>query len=110
MFEKDLNVSYLLDFYGDILTPRKKDTLDLYYNNDMSLSEIAEEMQISRQGVRDIIKKGEDELNFYEEKLGLAKKFRDAQVHASRALALCDELGVQSSVRDEIQSLIESIE
>ena len=61
MFEKNLNIGYLLDFYGDVLTERKKDALDLYYNNDMSLSEIADEMGISRQGVRDIIKKAEDE-------------------------------------------------
>lgn len=110
MFEKNLNVSFLLDFYGDVLTPRKRDALDFYYNNDMSLSEIAEEMQISRQGVRDIIKKAEEELFFYEEKLGLAKKFRDAQAHASRALMLCDEMHLQNSIRDEIQALIESIE
>ena len=42
MFEKDLNVGFLLDFYGDVLTERRRDALDFYYNNDMSLSEIAE--------------------------------------------------------------------
>ena len=57
MFEKNLNIGYLLDFYGDVLTERRRDALDFYYNNDMSLSEIAEEMGISRQGVRDLIKK-----------------------------------------------------
>ena len=60
MFEKDLRISFLLDFYGDVLTERKRDALEFYYNDDMSLSEIAEEMGISRQGARDIIKKAED--------------------------------------------------
>ncbi len=76
----------------------------------MSLSEIAEEMNISRQGVRDIIKKAEDELLFYEEKLGLAKKFRDTQKHARRALELCERDGVSDEISEEIRSLIESAE
>lgn len=109
MFEKDLRISFLLDFYGDVLTERKRDALEFYYNDDMSLSEIAEEMSISRQGARDIIKKAEEELFFYEEKLGLAKKFRDAQAHASRALELCEREGVPESIRDEIKMLLESV-
>ena len=109
MFEKNLNIGYLLDFYGDVLTERKKDALDFYYNNDMSLSEIAEEMGISRQGVRDVIKKAEEELLFYEEKLGLAKKFRDAQIHAERALEICEREDLPSSVKEEIQLLLSSV-
>ena len=76
MFEKNLNIGLLLDFYGDVLNERRRDALDFYYNNDMSLSEIAEEMSITRQGARDLIKKAEEELLFYEEKLGLAKKLK----------------------------------
>ena len=109
MFEKNLNMGYLLDFYGDVLTERRRDALDFYYNDDMSLSEIAEEMGISRQGVRDLIKKAEEELNFYEEKLGLAKKFADAQEHARRALELCEGEDVSDAVREEIRLLIESV-
>ena len=82
MFEKNLNMGYLLDFYGDVLTERRRDALDFYYNDDMSLSEIAEEMGISRQGVRDLIKKAEEELNFYEEKLGLAQKMKSVSAKA----------------------------
>ena len=51
MFEKDLNVGFLLDFYGDVLTERRRDALDFYYNNDMSLSEIAEEMGMTENAV-----------------------------------------------------------
>ena len=109
MFEKNLNIGFLLDFYGDVLKDKRRDALDFYYNNDMSLSEIAEEMGISRQGVRDCIKKAEEELFFYEEKLGLAKKFRNAQSHAAKALEICERESVPDSVRDEIKRLLESV-
>ena len=110
MFVKDLNIGYLLDFYGDVLTERRRDALDFYYNDDMSLSEIAEEMGISRQGVRDLIKKAEEELAFYEERLGLAKKFADAQAHAARALELCDVTETSNELKREIELLLQSIE
>lgn len=109
MFEKNLNIGYLLDFYGDVLTERKKDALDAYYNNDMSLAEIAEDMGISRQGVRDIIKKAEEELLFYEEKLGLAKKFDEAQKHARRALEICERENLADSLKEEITLLLKSV-
>ena len=76
MFEKNLEIGYLLDFYGDVLSERKRTVLDYYYNDDLSLAEIAEEIGISRQGVRELIKKAGEELMFYEEKLGLAKRFQ----------------------------------
>ena len=109
MFTKDLNIGFLLDFYGDILTERRRDALDFYYNNDMSLSEIAEEMGISRQGVRDLIKKAEEELFFYEEKLGLAKKFDDAQNHAKRALELCQTGADREEIQKEVLLLLEDV-
>ena len=59
MFEKDLKIACLLDFYGEVLSQRKQTVLSLYYNEDMSLAEIAGEVGISRQGVRDLIKKEE---------------------------------------------------
>ena len=62
MFEKDLEIAFLLDFYGEVLSERKRTVLDYYYNDDLSLAEIAEEIGISRQGVRDLIKKAEEEL------------------------------------------------
>jgi predicted DNA-binding protein YlxM (UPF0122 family) len=109
MFEKNLNIGFLLDFYGDVLTERRREALDFYYNDDMSLSEIAEEMQISRQGVRDLIKKAEEELFFYEEKLGLAKKFEQAQKHAERALKLCESGAETEEIESEIRQLLETV-
>ena len=77
MFEKNFRISYLLDFYGDILTEKQKDAIDLYYNEDLSLAEIAEHQEITRQGVRDAIKRGEEILFEMEEKLGYAKKMEE---------------------------------
>ncbi len=74
---KDFNISILMDFYGQLLSERQTDMMNMYYNQDLSLSEIAEEMQISRQGVRDAIKRGEKQLSEFEKKLGLVKRFSD---------------------------------
>lgn len=75
MFEKNMNISFLLDFYGDVLGEKQRAVLDLYYNEDLSLAEIAESEGMTRQGVRHIVKKAEQELIFLEDKLGLANHF-----------------------------------
>ena len=75
VFEKNMNISFLLDFYGDVLTEKQREILDLYYNEDLSLAEIAESNGLTRQGVRHVIKKAEDELTSLENKLGLANHF-----------------------------------
>ena len=105
MFEKNLNVGYLLDFYGDILPERKRSVMDMYYNEDFSLAEIAAEIGISRQGVRDIIKKSEDELFFYEEKLGLAKKLKNAQDSVDRLERIASETELPESFFVEFSEL-----
>ena len=74
---KQLEFSELIDFYGRLLTDKQLDCLMLYYNEDLSLSEIADELQISRQGVRSFLKKGEAKLIEYEEVLGLCKRFKN---------------------------------
>ena len=72
---KDLNFSILLDFYGSMLSERQFEIMDFYYNDDLSLGEIASELGISRQGVRDALKKAEVIITEIEEKLELADKF-----------------------------------
>ena len=74
---KNLEISLLFDFYGDMLTEKQRDVVELYYNDDLSLSEIAENEGITRQGVRDSIKRAEAQLLEMEERLGLAKRFRE---------------------------------
>ena len=72
---KNLQMSILLDYYGDALTAKQKGVIELYYNEDLSLAEIAEHEHISRQGVRDSIKRGEDTLVGLESKLKMYEKF-----------------------------------
>jgi len=76
---KNFEVVILLDFYGDMLTVKQKDFLSYYYNDDLSLSEIAENEGITRQGVRDAIKRAEGQLFEMEERLGLAKRFEQVR-------------------------------
>ena len=109
MFEKNLEIGFLLDFYGDVLSERKRTVLDLYYNDDLSLAEIAEEIGISRQGVRDLIRKAGEELSFYEEKLGLAKRFREAQECAEELLALLERAEVEDELCEAAKRLLERV-
>ena len=76
---KNMEIALLLDFYGEMLTEKQKDMVELYYNDDLSLSEIAENAGISRQGVRDSIKRAEGQLLEMEERLGLVRRFREMQ-------------------------------
>ena len=109
MFEKDMKISFLLDFYGEVLSERKRTVLDYYYNDDLSLAEIAQEIGISRQGVRDLIKKAEEELHFYEEKLGLAQRFRNTQQCAERMLVLIKSKGAEEELLALAQELAETV-
>ena len=84
---KDLKISYLLDFYGDMLTEKQQEVIDAYYNEDLSLAEIAEDWGITRQGVRDAIKRAEQQLTEMEERLGLARHFQGIQ---GALAAICD--------------------
>lgn len=109
MFEKNLEINYLLDFYGEVLNDRKRGVLELYYNEDYSLSEIADEIGISRQGVRDIIKKAEDELIYLEEKLGLYKKFLTIKKSADELLSLIESTEISTELKSKILDFAESV-
>ncbi len=85
---KDLQISFLLDFYGDMLTEKQREMISLYYNDDLSLAEIAEDQGITRQGVRDAIKRAEQQLTDMEACLGLARRFGEMRDGLSK---ICDE-------------------
>ncbi len=72
--EKNVKVSMFCEVYGNLLTKKQLSILQDYYDKDLSLSEIAQNQEITRQAVRDIIKKGENKLFELEEKLGIMKK------------------------------------
>lgn len=73
--EKIVRVSELLDFYGGLLTEKQREAMELYYNEDLSLSEISENLGISRQAVYDTIKRSQKSLEEYESKIGLLDRF-----------------------------------
>ena len=103
MFEKNMKFPILLDTYGSLLTDRKREILDYYYNEDYSLAEISEITGISRQGVRDSIKKSEEELFQLEEKLGLA----DKNERILRASQILEEITQESSLDKSVRNAIE---
>jgi len=75
MENKKLTLTLLFDFFGELLTQKQREYFDLYYNEDMSLSEIAENAGISRQGVRDMLVRAETSLLDYEAKTGVVARF-----------------------------------
>jgi uncharacterized protein len=77
MLEKTTRMNYLYDFYQSLLTPKQRSYMSLYYLDDFSLGEIAEEYEVSRQAVYDNIKRTEAMLEEYEEKLLLLQKFQE---------------------------------
>jgi len=76
MLEKISHVVLLKDFYGPLLTQKQQDILNLHYENDWSLSEIADHMHTSRQAVFDMVKRAQAQLEELEEKLGVVEKFQ----------------------------------
>ena len=92
MFEKNMRISYLLDFYAEALDSHIANVMRAYYNDDLSLAEIAQGENISRQGIRHLIKKGEDRLEFFEKKFGLAQRYEELQEATHELLAVKSSL------------------
>jgi len=78
--DKTLMRTMLLDFYGELLTQKQRNCFNMHYNEDLSLAEIAEVLDISRQGARDLIVRAEATLTETEEKIGLVKRFSEQQL------------------------------
>ena len=97
--EKRFEISLLFDFYGELLTEKQKDIMDLYFNNDLSLSEIAEINNTSRQATHDTIKTCEKALLVYEEKLKLLNK--DNKLKESLASIISELDNLQIDIKDE---------
>lgn len=95
--EKHIEISMLVEIYGKLLTEKQYQVISDYYNEDLSLSEIAENNNISRQGVRDIIKKGESKLFEYEEKLQIMKKTQENEKTIQLVLSQLSKIQDNSS-------------
>lgn len=102
---KNLEVAILLDFYGEMLTEKQRDFLEYYYDDDLSLSEIAANEGITRQGVRDAIKRAESQLFDMESRLGLARRFDEMRKGLDEIIeytSLISEYNLRHSLSREI--------
>ena len=106
--EKNVELSLLLQTYGKLLTKVQYDFLDDYYNSDLSLSEIAENRNITRQAARDNIKKGENKLFEFEEKLGLMQRTLKQERRISEILSEITTIQTQYS-DEQIAEMLEHI-
>ncbi len=94
-------MAMLFDFYGDVLTERQKEFYDLYYNEDLSLGEIAENYSITRQGVRDVIVRAEAILTDLEDKTGLIKRFHTMKQQLEQVRQDARRMVELSSLRED---------
>lgn len=103
--------SLLYDFYGSLLTDKKRAVMECYHEDDMSLSEIAADMGISRAAVHDSLKSAEAQLEQYEEKLGLLEKYEKASVLAAEAESIISGLGskISGAEADRLRDIIAAL-
>ena len=106
--EQNVKMSILCQIYGKLLTEKQYKLLDDYYNNDLSLSEIAENLEITRQAVRDNIKKGENKLFEFEEKLEIMKKTMEQEEKIAIILSEITKIKEKSSDK-EVGKILEHI-
>ncbi len=113
MKDNSVEMSVLFDFYGAILTPKQQAFFDYYHNNDLSLAEIAENEGITRQGVRDVLMRGERILRDMEHSLGLAGRLGGLQQAMQEiradAQTICDVNGrrvFNAEIRDRAENII----
>lgn len=115
MSDKTLQMTMLFDFFGDLLTEKQREYFDLYHNEDLSLSEIADNVGITRQGVRDIIVRAENTLLEYESRTGIVARFQQRNAGVEKAQALADEIKNYTqdtkikSLADELTLILESL-
>lgn len=88
----NVEITILLDFYGGMLTAKQRDFINLYYNDDLSLAEIAENEGITRQGVRDAIKRAEGQLYEMESRLGFVKKWNGIKTTLGDIINCAEEI------------------
>ena len=93
--EESIKYSILIELYGGLLTEKQRELLDYFYNQDLGLSEIAENLEITRQAVRDNLKKGENNLLEFESKLHLMKKIEEIE-----------NLDIDTKVKNKIRKIL----
>ena len=115
MDDKTLQMTLLFDFFGDLLTDKQREYFDLYHNEDLTLSEIADNVGITRQGVRDIIVRAEATLMDYEKRTGIIARFQQRNADVDRAMEIADNIKKCASndnvskLTDELTVILESL-
>lgn len=102
-------MAMLFDFYGDLLTERQREFYDLYYNEDLSLAEIAENYGISRQGVRDVIVRAEAAMSEIEEKTHIIRRFHQSKAAIAAIDAAADRLLQAVDARSYSDAMLDSL-
>lgn len=108
MLEKISQVVLLKDFYGSLLTEKQQEILGLHFENDWSLSEIAHNLNTSRQAIYDIVRKAENQLEEYEKKLGLVERFQLARRHLDELNLLLEKSRDRTNA-DQAKLLLQKI-
>ena len=109
-FEARIELIWLLDFYGPLLTEHRREVVRLYCEEDLSLAEIAEQLEITRQGVSDAIQKARRQLMDYEAKLGLAERYRAMSEQAENCLELLGGVEAQGESLNRLNRAREALE
>ena len=107
---KDIGFVYLFDFYKDMLTDKQASAIDLYYNEDLSLAEISDQLGITRQGVRDNIKRAEQVMLNLEDKIGAASRYKNTFDDLKDTVEKLKALKDKTDFKDEGEDIINRIE
>src|SRR5699024_513209 len=103
MIEKMIKFGTLFDFYGNLLSVRQYNVMEMFYLQDLSLSEIGIELNITRQGVYDNLKRAEDNLNRYEDILGLVEKFKENHKDIEKILNIAKDINKIAITKNDIE-------
>ncbi len=103
MVEKLVEIGTLFDFYGKLLSEKQYLVVELYYIHDLTLGEIGDELNVTRQGVFDLLKRAEQKLYQHEENLGLVRKFYSSHDHIRRIIDISEEIVGIAKIKGNVE-------
>ena len=103
-FNDRIRFGSLYEIYGALLTEKQRQCLELYFCEDYSLAEVAEEMQVSRQAIHDLLKRVEQTLEHYEEMLGFLQRMDKTRMLTEEAVELLDTVTTGSKIAKTARS------
>ncbi|MGM0436691.1 MAG: YlxM family DNA-binding protein [Bacillota bacterium] len=109
MLKKTIEINLLFDYYGELLTDKQQEAMKLYYYHDLSLAEISDKLNISRQGVYDHLHRGEDILRDYEEKIGLINRYNKFKDEIDDLITEIDELELTERKKINLKERISNL-